>query len=178
MQAPEQTCDSSGPVWLPCSLFSSSYWTSTCPTEPFSALPHRECNGEKPGCCSRGFFFRCHHSECGDVKTSGECGKCLLAGPQASRSSRPSEVPCLHRFSSFSFFLSKHRSRVKWCPPSDGLHKVKIHTEAAWPGLLEDFHFSLLLIQFHTFSIDFALMHFHKYFHISKSSQMLYFMLT
>lgn len=78
----------------------------------------------------------------------------------------------------FLFFLSKHRSRVKWCPPSDGLHKVKIHTEAGWPGLLEDFHFSLLLIQFHTFSIDFALMHFHKYFHNSKSSQMLYFMLT
>lgn len=72
---------------------------------PFSALPHRECNAEKPGCCSRGFFFRCHHSECGDVKTSGECGKCLLAGPQASRSSRLSEVPCLHRFSSFSFFF-------------------------------------------------------------------------
>lgn len=69
---------------------------------PLSTLSYTECNGEKPGC----FIFRCHHLQCGDVKTSGECGKCLLAGQQASRSSRLSEVPCLHRFSSSFFCLN------------------------------------------------------------------------
>lgn len=69
--------------------------------------------------------FRCHHSHCHDVKTSSKCEKCLPIC-YIPISTPPCLLQCLHIFP--PPFLSKHQRGVKWCPDTDGLHKVQICT--------------------------------------------------